>query len=55
MDREKLEMMRRDTERAYVAVLNAMLDLVNAITEERDYFRDRALNAENLNPKSLTK
>ena len=36
-DKEKL---RRNTEKAYQEALRAMFDLVNAITEERNYYRD---------------
>ena len=37
---EKLEQLRRNTEKAYQSALNAMIELVNAITEERNYYRD---------------
>ena len=37
---EKLEQLRRDTEKAYQAALKAMFELVDAITEERNYYRD---------------
>ena len=39
-DKEKL---RRNTEKAYQETLRAMFDLVNAITEERNYYRDLCL------------
>ena len=39
-DKEKL---RRNTEKAYQEALRAMFDLVNAITEERNYYRDLCL------------
>ena len=34
------ERLRRNTEKAYQEALRAMFDLVNAITEERNYYRD---------------
>ena len=37
---EKLEQLRRNTEKAYQAALKAMFELVDAITEERNYYRD---------------
>ena len=37
---EKLEQLRRNTEKAYQSALKAMLELVDAITEERNYYRD---------------
>ena len=37
---EKLEQLRRNTEKAYQESLRAMFDLVDAITEERNYYRD---------------
>lgn len=36
----QLETIRRNTEKAYQDALKAMFDLVNAITEERNYYRD---------------
>ena len=36
----ELEQLRRNTEKAYQAALKAMLELVNAITEERNYYRE---------------
>lgn len=42
-DEEKL---RRNTEKAYQEALRAMFDLVNAITEERNYYREKS-NATN--------
>ena len=36
----EIEQLRRNTEKAYQAALNAMFDLVNAITEERNYYRE---------------
>lgn len=37
---EKLEQLRRNTEKAYQAALKAMFDLIDAITEERNYYRE---------------
>ena len=37
----KEERLRGNTEKAYQDALRAMFDLVNAITEERDYYRDK--------------
>ena len=37
---EKLEQLRRNTEKAYQSALKAMFELVDAITEERNYYRD---------------
>lgn len=36
----ELEQLRRNTEKAYQAALRAMFDIVNAITEERNYYRE---------------
>ena len=36
----EFEQLRRNTEKAYQAALNALFDLVNAITEERNYYRE---------------
>lgn len=36
----EIEQFRRNTEKAYNAALRAMFDLVNAITEERNYYRE---------------
>ena len=36
----EIEQLRRNTEKAYQASLGAMIDLVNAITEERNYYRE---------------
>lgn len=36
----RIEQLRRNTEQAYNAALQALLELVNAITDERDYYRD---------------
>lgn len=36
----EIELLRRNTEKAYNAALRAMFDLVNAITEERNYYRE---------------
>ena len=38
----EIEQLRRNTEKSYQAALKAMFDLVNAITEERNYYRDLA-------------
>ena len=40
----EIEQLRRNTEKAYQEALRALFDLVNVITEERNYYRDRALN-----------
>ena len=37
---EKLEQLRRNTEKAYQSALKSMFELVDAITEERNYYRD---------------
>ena len=37
---EKLEQLRRNTEKAYQSALKAMFELVDTITEERNYYRD---------------
>ena len=37
---KKLEQLRRNTEKAYQSALKAMFELVDAITEERNYYRD---------------
>ena len=37
---EKLEQLRRNTVKAYQSALKAMFELVDAITEERNYYRD---------------
>ena len=36
----EFEKLRRNTEKAYQAALKAMFDLVEAITEERNYYRE---------------
>lgn len=36
------ERLRRNTEKAYQEALRAMFDLVNAITEERNYYREKS-------------
>jgi hypothetical protein len=36
----EIEQLRRNTEKAYNAALRSMFDLVNAITEERNYYRE---------------
>jgi len=36
----EIEQLRRNTEKAYNVALRAMFDLVNAITEERNYYRE---------------
>ena len=42
----ELEQLRRNTEKAYQAALKAMLELVDAITEERNYYRERCKDKE---------
>ena len=36
----EIEQLRRNTEKSYQAALKAMFDLVDAITEERNYYRE---------------
>lgn len=36
----EIEQLRRNMEKAYNAALRAMFDLVNAITDERNYYRE---------------
>ena len=36
----ELEQLRRNTEKSYQAVIRSLLDLVNAITAERDYYKE---------------
>lgn len=36
-----IEQLRRNTEKAYLTALNAMINLVNAITDERNYYREQ--------------
>lgn len=36
----EIEQLRRNTEKACNAALRAIFDLVNAITEERNYYRE---------------
>lgn len=36
----EIEQLRRNTEKAYQAALKALFDLVDAITEERNYYRE---------------
>ena len=36
----KIEQLRKDTEKAYQSAVKAMFELVDAITEERNYYRD---------------
>ena len=43
----EFEQLRRNTEKAYQAALNALFDLVNAITEERNYYRELCNQKEN--------
>jgi hypothetical protein len=43
----ELEQLRRNTEKAYQAALNALFDIVNAITEERNYYRELCNQKEN--------
>jgi hypothetical protein len=43
----EFEQLRRNTEKAYQAALNALFDLVNAITAERDYYRELCNQKEN--------
>ena len=40
MTMSEIEQLRRNTEKAYQAALKAMFDLVDAITEERNYYRE---------------
>lgn len=36
----EIEQLRRNTEKAYQAALKALFDLVDAIAEERNYYRE---------------
>ena len=49
-----IEQLRRNTEKAYQAALKAMFDLVDAITEERNYYREQCEQKEHKKP-STTK
>ena len=51
---EKLEQLRKNTEKAYQAALKEMFDLVDAITEERNYYRELCKQKEDKKP-SATK
>ena len=46
----EIEQLRRNTEKAYQAALKAMFDLVNAITEERNYYRELCNQKEDKKP-----
>ena len=48
----EIKQLRRNTEKAYQAALKAMCDLVNAITEERNYYRELCNRKEADNEKS---
>ena len=37
---DEIEQLRRNTEKAYIAALDAMLNLLEAISKERNYWRD---------------
>ena len=50
----EIEKLRRNTEKAYQAALKAMFDLVDAITEERNYYREQCEQKEHKKP-STTK
>jgi len=43
----EFEQLRTNTEKAYQAALKAMFDLVDAITEERNYYRELCNQKEN--------
>lgn len=43
----EFEQFRRNTEKAYQNALKAMFDLVDAITQERDYYRELCKQKEN--------
>ena len=47
---EKLEQLRRNTEKAYQSALKAMFELVDAITEERNYYRELCKQKEDKKP-----
>ena len=51
---EKLEQLRRNTEKAYQSALKAMFELVDAITEERNYYRELCKQNEHQKP-TMTK
>lgn len=38
---KEIDQLRRNTEKAYQAALNALFDLVNALTEERNFYREQ--------------
>ena len=42
----EIEQLRRNTEKAYQTALNALYDLVNAITAERNFYREQCNNRE---------
>lgn len=42
----QLEQLRRNTEKAYQEALRAMINLVDAITEERNYYRELCIENE---------
>ena len=50
----EIEQLRRNTEKAYQAALKAMFYLVDAITEERNYYREQCEQKEHKKP-STTK
>ena len=50
----EIEQLRRNTEKAYQAALKAMFDLVDAMTEERNYYREQCEQKEHKKP-STTK
>ncbi len=44
LDMDKYQQLRRNTEKAYQAALKAMFELVDAITAERNYYREMCEN-----------
>ena len=43
---QMLELLQRNTEAAYQAVLHALMELVNAITAERNYYKEHCKEKE---------
>ena len=49
MEREEIiNKLRNNTEASYNAVVNAMNELVDALTAERDFYKEQCKNKENL-------
>ena len=43
---QMLELLQRNTEAAYQTVLSSLIELVNAITAERDYYKEHCKEKE---------